>query len=175
MPIIWQPKRLKRRTETRHSTKVLGNTQGLKPSQVKALSRLYTRRYPAEGGYTTEQARELAALSRSIGRQIGLIARQTGQGFSGYCGRYGLHLYSRASPRPNGRGQGLRGLRLLHTHLTDSLLSQEDLMDMLFLRLDDVGVLTVDQHGGPASFQLRICCPAAHSPTWCTTRRGGTG
>jgi GTP-binding protein HflX len=47
----------------------------------------------------------------------------------------------------------LRGLRLLHTHLNAEGLSQEDLMDLIFLRLDAAAVLTVSQDGRPARFQ----------------------
>ncbi len=46
-----------------------------------------------------------------------------------------------------------RALRLLHTHLNNEALSQEDLMDMLFLRLDGVQVLTVSPHGTPVQVQ----------------------
>ncbi|ABB37177.1 GTP-binding proten HflX [Oleidesulfovibrio alaskensis G20] len=73
-------------------------------------------------------------------------------------------IYIPELPRARTGAGRLRGLRLLHTHLTDSLLSQEDLMDMLFLRLDDVGVLTVDQHGGPASFQHAHLLPGGTQP-----------
>jgi GTP-binding protein HflX len=52
-------------------------------------------------------------------------------------------------PRAREGAGRLRGLRLLVTHLTDDLLRQEDLLDMLFLRLDSVCILTVDAHGQP--------------------------
>lgn len=51
---------------------------------------------------------------------------------------------------PEGR---LRGLRLLHTHLAPDGLSQEDMMDMFFLRLDAVSVLTVSPEGAPMQWQ----------------------
>lgn len=56
-------------------------------------------------------------------------------------------------PRAREGAGRLRGLRLIITHLTSDLLRQEDLMDMLFLRLDSVGVLSVDQWGLPLEFQ----------------------
>ncbi len=46
----------------------------------------------------------------------------------------------------------LRGLWFLHTHIEDSLLSHEDLMDMVFLRLDAVGLLSVSRDGSPQTF-----------------------
>lgn len=58
-----------------------------------------------------------------------------------------------ALPRGREGAERLRGLRLLHTHLNLDLLSQEDLMDMLFLRLDAVVVLSVNPHGEPVQWQ----------------------
>lgn len=81
-------------------------------------------------------------------------------------------IYIPELPRARSGAGRLRGLRLLHTHLTDALLSQEDLMDMLFLRLDSVGVLTVDEFGGPDTFQHAHLLPGGgdepyrvHPPT----------
>ncbi len=53
----------------------------------------------------------------------------------------------------------LRGLRLLHTHLSLDLLSEEDLMDMLFLRLDAICVLSVSPHGEPVQWQYAHLLP----------------
>ena len=53
----------------------------------------------------------------------------------------------------------LRGLRLLHTHLNKEGLSEEDLMDMLFLRLDAVIALTVSQAGMPMQWQAAHLLP----------------
>ena len=52
----------------------------------------------------------------------------------------------------------LRGLRLLHTHLGGEALSQEDLMDMVFLRLDSVIALNVEG-GFPVSAQAAHLLP----------------
>ena len=56
-------------------------------------------------------------------------------------------------PRARSGADRLRGLRLLHTHLTPDGLSQEDLMDLLFLRLDAIIVLTVNPDGDPVQWQ----------------------
>lgn len=63
-------------------------------------------------------------------------------------------------PRLRESAGRLRGLRLLHTHLTEGGLSQEDLMDMLFLRLDSIGVLSTDQWGEPLFFQYAHLLPS---------------
>lgn len=65
-------------------------------------------------------------------------------------------------PRARSGADRLRGLRLLHTHLSPDGLSQEDLMDMLFLRLDAVAVLTVSPAGDPVQWQTAHLLP---SPT----------
>jgi len=58
------------------------------------------------------------------------------------------------------QGSGrLRGIRLFHTHLNSSSLTREDFMDMVFLRLDSVSVLNMDQQGRPDKFQWAHLLP----------------
>ena len=67
----------------------------------------------------------------------------------------------------SGNSQGrLRGLRLLHTHLSDEGLSQEDLMDLLFLRLDAMAVLCVGDEGQPRYVQYAQLDPARQDPPY---------
>jgi len=42
----------------------------------------------------------------------------------------------------------LRGIRCVHTHLDSEPLTEDDLMDLVFLRLDLMAALEVDAHGG---------------------------
>ena len=131
---------------------------GLKPNELKALQRLANRRYDVHAGYSVEQAKELGALSRLISRQIGLLIDRQGKVERTIIGdAHGILIPALARERSTGR---LRGIRLLHTHLTDSKLSGEDLMDLLFLRLDSIGVLTVDEFGAPIHFQSAHLLPA---------------
>jgi GTP-binding protein HflX len=53
----------------------------------------------------------------------------------------------------------LRGLRLLHTHLGTTGITEEDLMDLVFLQLDSISVLTVDGEGAPRTFQWAHLMP----------------
>lgn len=62
-------------------------------------------------------------------------------------------------PRSREGAGRLRGLRFLHTHLTPDLLSQEDCMDLLFLRFDSIAVLSVNEWGEPAQFQYAHLLP----------------
>jgi GTP-binding protein HflX len=48
----------------------------------------------------------------------------------------------------------LRGLRLIHTHLKNEPLSEEDISDMLLLRLDLVGVVQSSEQGVPTVLEL---------------------
>ena len=141
-----------------HIPKPEGNLQGLKPSQLVALNRLFNRRFPAEDVYTVEQARELALLSRAIGRQIGLLIDRKGRVQTVIVGKAGSILIPEL-PRGRSGGERLRGLRLLHTHLTPDGLNQEDLMGMLFLRLDAVIALTVNPVGEPVQWQAAHLLP----------------
>lgn len=139
-----------------------GNTQGLKPGQLKALQKLPKRRFPKDEVYSHEQARELAALSRQIGRQIGLLIDRHGRVQLCLVGT-ASGLYIPELPRSRTGLERLRGLRLLHTHLSKELLSQEDLLDMLFLRLDAIIALSVDQEGFPLQWQMAHLLPNANS------------
>ncbi len=64
-------------------------------------------------------------------------------------------------PKSRGGRWRLRGLRLIHTHLQAEPLSQDDLMDLVFLRLDCVGAVYVDQHGGAAQLEVAHILPGA--------------
>ncbi len=141
------------------AARVEGHTAGLKPSEMKALTRLGQRRYSPVGGYSTEQARELAALSRLLSRQIALVIDRQGRVEMVIVGDAASILIPELPRARTGAGR-LRGLRLLHTHLTPEGLSHEDLMDLLFLRLDGIAVLTVDEFGAPQRFQNAHLLPA---------------
>ncbi len=129
----------------------------MKPNQIKRLSRLYQRQFPTDGNYTNEQARELAELSADTGRQLGLLIDRQGRVGMVIVGD-NRAIYIPELPRRRISSGRLRGLRLLHTHLNDEALSQEDLMDMVFLRLDSVTALNV-QDGFPQVAQAAHLLP----------------
>ena len=55
----------------------------------------------------------------------------------------------------------MRGLRLVHTHLQSEPLSQDDLMDLVFLRLDCVAAVRVDQNGGATQLEVAHILPGS--------------
>jgi GTP-binding protein HflX len=59
-----------------------------------------------------------------------------------------------------GRGR-LRGLRFVHTHLQEESLSQDDLMDLVFLRLDCIAAIHVDRHGGATTLEVAHLMPSS--------------
>lgn len=130
----------------------------MRPGQLKALSRLFHRRFPALSGFTVDQAREIALLSADMGRQIGLLISRKGIPELVVVGD-AHRLVIPELARIRQAGSRLAGVRLLHTHLTDHLLSEEDLMDMVFLRLDAVTVLTVSPEGEPRQAQTAHLLP----------------
>lgn len=118
---------------------------------------MFQRQFPSDGNYTNEQARELAELSADTGRQIALLIDRQGKVAMVLVGD-NRAIYIPELPRARMASGRLRGLRLLHTHLSDESLSQEDLMDMVFLRLDSVTALTVTD-GFPQTAQVAHLLP----------------
>ncbi len=139
------------------AAKVEGNIAGLKTNEIKAISNLGKRKYTELRGYSNDQAHEICAVSRLINRQIGLIIDREGLVLMLIVGTSD-GLFIPELPLRNSIGR-FRALRLLHTHLNMEPLSQEDLMDMLFLRLDGVQVLTVNPHGAPVQLQYAHLLP----------------
>lgn len=67
-----------------------------------------------------------------------------------------------------GGGSRLKGLRLVHTHLAGEPLSNDDLMDLLFLRLDMMAAVTMDEKGLPGKVHAAHLVPrgAAAGDPW---------
>src|SRR5437867_6653 len=124
-----------------------GNTQGLKPNQVRRIEKLYQRRIPPHQVVTPEFARQLAELSSETGRQIGaLIDRK------GYV-EYVIVGDARQIEMPDFKrvrvaSDRFRGLRCVHTHLRGEDLTRDDLTDLALLRLDLMAAIDVDGHTG---------------------------
>ena len=107
------------------------------------------RRVAPEQMVSPELARELADLSTELNRQIGLLVTRRGQVETVLVGdSRGLFIPSLSHLR-SGSGR-LKGVRLVHTHLGGEEISHDDLMDLLFLRLDMLVMIQVTE-GRPSS------------------------
>ena len=103
-------------------------------------------------------------LSVGVGRQLGLLLDRQGKPSMVIVGTP-ESIYIPELGRERSSSGRLRGLRLVHTHLTkggaDAPLSEEDLTDLLFLRLDSVTALTVDEFGAPKRAHTAHLLPQA--------------
>jgi GTP-binding protein HflX len=125
----------------------LGNTQGLKPNQLRRIEKLYTRRIPPDQIVTQEFARQLSELSHETRRQIGVLIDRKGHVQYVMVGdnrRIELPDFKRVRV-DTGR---FRGLRCVHTHLRGEHLTQDDLTDLALLRLDLMAAIDVDAETG---------------------------
>lgn len=126
---------------------IQGNTQGLKPNQLRRIEKLYSRRISPQQVVTPEFARQLSELSFETRRQIGaLIDRK------GYV-EYIIVGDARRIEWPDLKRtrvatERFRGLRAVHTHLRGEELTQDDLNDLALLRLDLMVAVEVDERTG---------------------------
>src|SRR5262249_52566077 len=96
-------------------------------------------------------------------RQIGLLANRRGEIVYVIIGDHGRIVIPDLK-RYRVSVERLRGLRLLHTHLKNEPLSEEDLTDMMLLRLDCVAVVQSNEHGMPTVMEMATINPAAGAP-----------
>ncbi|NIQ91783.1 MAG: GTPase HflX, partial [Deltaproteobacteria bacterium] len=111
------------------------------------MQRLYRRRLPPQGIITPDLSRTLARLSFETNRQLGLLINRRGEIERVIVGDHRSILIPELTPT-RGHSSRLRGLRCVHTHLKGEPLTEDDFMDLVFLRLDLMAVLEVDGHGG---------------------------
>src|SRR3989442_2262996 len=124
-----------------------GNTQGLKPNQLRRIEKLYQRRIPPHQIVTPEFARQLSELSHETNRQIGALIDRKGYVeyvIVGGARRIELPDFKRVRVA----GARFRGLRCVHTHLRGEDLTRDDLTDLALLRLDLMAAIDVDEGTG---------------------------
>lgn len=126
---------------------VHGKTQGLKPSQLRRIEKLYTRRVAPQDIVTPELARQLAELSHETRRQIGVLIDR--KGHIEYVTVGDAHSIELPDfKRVRTAQDRFRGLRCVHTHLRGEALTQDDLTDLALLRLDVMAAIDVDPRTG---------------------------
>jgi len=125
---------------------------------LKKLQRLYRRKIPANLAVSPELARTLTEFSYEIKRQIGLLCSRKGKVEYVIVGRPDAILIPELPQTRTGLGR-LRGLRLIHTHLKEEALSNEDFTDLALLRLDLILALTLNTHGFPGPLHIGHLIP----------------
>ncbi len=128
--------------------KIYGNTTGLKTSQLRRLDKLYRRRIPSELIISPELAREVCQLSHDIRRQIGLMVDRQGKVTYVIAGDHHKIFIPNVRNLRAAPGR-LMGLRCVHTHLKSEILTQDDLTDLVLLRLDLMAAITLKPDGFP--------------------------
>ncbi len=135
-----------------------GNTGGLKSNQLRRLEKLYQRRIPPEFVITPQVADEIAGLSQEIRRQIGLLITRQGKIVYVIVGDGQQIVIPDLSEYRVMPGR-LKGVRCIHTHLKNELLTPDDLTDLALLRLDLMGAITLDADGGSKQLHLAHILP----------------
>jgi GTP-binding protein HflX len=137
---------------------VFGNTQGLAPSELNALERLYRRRIPSDQLLTPELTRAMSDVSHATGRQVGVLINRTG-GVDFVIVGDATKLMLPDLGRLRTTGGRFRGVRLVHTHLRREPLTRDDLVDLTRLRLDLIAALLLAPDGTPQQVHYAHCVP----------------
>jgi len=134
---------------------------GLKTSYLNSLERVYRRKVTKEV-ITPELARYLTELSRELNRQIGILVNRSGNITHVIVGDSKGIFLSELDDYPLGR-KPLRGLRLVHTHLNEEPLTQDDLTDLALLRFDLIAAIGV-RDGLPGNIFVAHLMPNGEKP-----------
>ena len=113
---------------------------------------------PTDEVVTLELARHLTAISREIGRQVGVLLSRDGAVRQVVVGDASQLTLPDVGRLRGGLGR-FRGLRLVHTHLRGEPLTADDLNDLAMLRLDLVAVIQADADGRPGRGRDRLPRP----------------
>jgi GTP-binding protein HflX len=131
--------------------KIQGNISGLKAWHLKKLGNFFKRKIPPEMLISPELARDMGEISLEAYRQIGLLIDRPGIIRHVIVGDDKSILLPNLEHYRYGPGR-LKGLRLVHTHLKGEGLGDEDITDLIFLRLDLMAAFTLTKDGLPDRF-----------------------
>ncbi len=126
------------------------------------MERTFRRRVSPEQVVSPELARHLAVLSRELGRQVGVLLSRDGIIRNVILGD-ATHLELPDIGRLRGGTGRFRGLRLVHTHLRGELLTQDDLNDLVLLRLDLVAMIQAEEDGDAGRIEIAHILPGIES------------
>ena len=97
-------------------------------------------------------------MSRELNRQLGLLINRKGEIAYVIVGDHRGIMIPDLAEYPSSSVR-FRGLRLIHSHLSEGGLSDEDLTDLALLRLDIVGALEARPDGLPGLVHLAHLIP----------------
>ena len=138
---------------------IYGNTQGLKTHHNRYLEKLYRRKIPPDFLVTPEIVREIVQISIEINRQVALLIDRKGQIQFVIVGDYQKIVLPSLEEYRTGLFR-LKGLRCVHTHLSNTPLTQEDLTDLALLRLDIMASIAIDEKRLPAQIHFAYLIPS---------------
>ena len=144
---------------------ITGNTSGLKTAQLKGLERIASRRVNPDMVISPELAKELCAVAFELGRQVGVLLSRGGQVEAVMVGDH-RSIMIPALKQFRASGGRLKGLRCVHTHLAGEDISEDDLMDLLFLRLDMMTVVKMDQGNATRLYSAHLVPQAVDGRNW---------
>lgn len=125
---------------------IYGQLQGLKPSQLKQLQRLYHQRIPGDCITTPEFAQRVAAISTEIGQPVCAYVNRRGQVM-----RVGVGSVRQTQipplELPRYGAERLSGIRCIATQLKTEAPTDSTLTAMAMQRLDVLVVLTLSGSG----------------------------
>lgn len=141
---------------------IYGNLHGLKSNVRNRIEKLGRRKISPLEIVSPELTRDLAHLSFEANRQLGLLIRRDGKIEEILVGGP-TSVFIPELPKTREGRRRLRGLRLIHTHLNGEPISQDDLMDLVFLRLDLVAAVRVDANGGATFLEIAHILPSSEN------------
>jgi len=117
-----------------------------------------------------ELARQLADTSRELNRQLAVLITRRGEVAYVVVGDHRRIWIPDLAGFRGGPGR-LKGLRCIHTHLNGESLSEEDITDLVLLRLDLMVSLEVSEKGIPGAITYANILPAnSDGKGWQVTR-----
>lgn len=123
------------------------------------MERTFRRRMTPQEVASPELCRHLAAISREIGRQVGVLITREGAVRNVVVGNAHKIDLPDVGRLRGGAGR-FRALRLVHTHLRGEPLTRDDLSDLALLRLDAVAVIQALEDGLPGAVEVAMMQPA---------------
>ena len=132
---------------------------GLKPNHLQRLGRLYQRKVSPKELISPSLAISLCELSKELNRQLGVTIDRRGKVRHVIVGD-SEQLFIPDLGRSRGGRDRFRGVRLVHTHLKGEGLTEDDLTDLLRLRLDLIAAISLNEIGRPHQVHYSYLLPA---------------